>query len=172
MPEYNIKHYDQSNFPVIIGLCLGSLFIPIIGLTLYAVAESKNPFFTEYGFILMVICIFLFTGIIILLAFYSIKKYQEKKEKLMHIIINEEYININNGEKYIYFNTIFGLNLEDKMMYNQGMHIKYAMELFILHNTSDEFKLGIMIGDKKNEEIFYEFYNEVKKRYENTKNII
>ena len=45
--------------------------------------------------------------------------------------------------------------------------IKYAMELFILHNTSDEFRLAIMMGDKKNEEIFYEFYNEVKKRYEN-----
>jgi hypothetical protein len=171
MNEYNVKYYDKINYPIWLGIIIGLLTLPIEGSVLYIIADSKTLNYKDKIFFTLCI-IFIFVGTIVFLVFYLVKKYQEKKEKLMHIIINEEYININNGEKYIYFNTIFGLNLEDKMMYNQGMHIKYAMELFILHNTSDEFKLGIVIGDKKNEEIFYEFYNEVKKRYENTKNII
>ncbi|MCL2294416.1 MAG: hypothetical protein FWC36_06095 [Spirochaetes bacterium] len=175
MKEYKIKHFEVTNYAIksgVTGLLLAIILCAVFGLASYAIAVL--PLSTNFVVVLLILVIFLFVGTAIFVVYLSNKRDHEKYGRLINIVINDECININNGERYIYFNTIFDLQLNEVKFFDPsiGDFVKPSSEIIVLYNLSDKFRLCLIDGvDKKNEDIFYDFYSDLNEKYQkyNTK---
>ena len=170
MNEYRIKYLSKCASPIIIitGVALGLLGIPFLYGVYYLITEFSNNYTFELLIGGVVICVALMGFI----GFKVSKNYIKKYEKEVYIILDNEYANINNGEIYIYYDKIFGLNLSETNFFSPALRqtVKYSDVLTVLYNTENRLNLEVIVDDKKNTETLIKFYNELKQKYEGAKN--
>jgi hypothetical protein len=167
MNEYHIRHYE-SNYSIFLGILIGLIYVVILIPILYFLIEK-----IKLNIIILFIFVSITVFIIVFITLYFNKKLKEKYGKNIHIIIYDDYININ--DENIYFNKIISINIEEKEFpnpnqpfVNNGMY-KHTTILSIRYNISDEFRLSVMKEDFNDFKMFSEFYDELINKYDKIK---
>jgi hypothetical protein len=161
MNEYKIKYHDGDIgcTAILIGL-LSPIVIggPIVILIMHIIEIVS--------IVIIVIIILLFPVCIVLITLCIFKK----QLKCIKFRMNDEFLDINDGEKKIYYNKIYNINLRDNEYishYGGGYNRNFNLDIY--YNETDKFALFIYTIDKNNYDLFSKFLQEINKKHENSK---
>jgi hypothetical protein len=166
MNKYKIEYHDGSIgcTAILIGLISPFVIMIIVGITIPILMriDSIRDYMTGISIFIIVLMI----GGLILTTLYLFNK----NKTSIKFIINDEFLDVNDGEKIIYYNKINNINLHDSeyiSIYAGGYNRHFLLDIY--YNETDKFVLFIYTIDKNNYDIFSKFYQELNKKYENFK---
>jgi hypothetical protein len=163
MKEYSIEYIGSRFILLIPAILLSILFFVLKHLVfdrnLFLQISLKNELI---GIALFSIC-FVIIGVIV--CNYVIKIFLKR----MKIMLFNDHLDINYGERLIYFKNIQLINLKTY----KGRHGITGYIIKIQYNNTEKFKIDVLTGSSKKEKnnyrLFLELYNEINLNYKENK---
>jgi hypothetical protein len=160
MDKYHHIQYVRSKYIPVFLILFGAIFFVISLIFIFNNDFIKILFSKNIILIYILIFLYLF-GSMFLILNYGIKIFTKR----LNIIIKDEYFDINEGEKMIYYKDIKTLKLETIK------HIRYQIitgYILILEWNNEKIKIIIYTGtskkEKRNCDALLNFYEELNKK--------
>jgi len=167
MDKYHHIQYIKNKYIPLFLILFWVIFF-VISL-LFILNNNYIKLLYSNNILLLIISILLYLSVSLIIIYnYGIIIFTKK----LNIIINDEYFDINEGDKIIYFKDIKTLKLET---INNIRHKIITGYIFILEWNNENIIINIYTGtskrEKRNCDALIKFYGELNKKYNEGNNV-
>jgi hypothetical protein len=163
MDKYHHIQYIKNKYIPVFLILFWAIFFVISLLLIFNINYFKLLYSNNILLLIIFIIFYLFVSLLLIYN-YGIKIFTKE----LNVIIKDEYFDINEGDKIIYFKDIKTLKLET---INNIRHKIITGYTFILEWNNENIKINIYTGISKKEKIncdtFIKFYDELNEKYSN-----
>jgi hypothetical protein len=158
MNNYTFQ-YTKNKYAVLFLIMFCMILLLIFLYVVYEIPFINNLIPNDT--IMVILILGFFSGTMFLSLTYGLSLFS----KNINVVVFDDYININQGEKILYFNKINNLNLEAIIPKAYITHKVTAYILNIHYNNKEKIKYIVYTGTSKNEilntESLLKFHNEI-----------